>query len=71
MGAKLDRVIDALERSINRLPEAHSAAVCISRFHWDPYFREYMTSADVYHYPGQRYEHHRRQLTLGQLDLTG
>ena len=31
---------------------------------WDPYFRDYMTLADVYHYPTQHYGHHRRQLTL-------
>ena len=31
---------------------------------WDPYFRDYMTMADVYHYATQHYGHHRRQLTL-------
>jgi hypothetical protein len=31
---------------------------------WDPYFGDYMTMADVYHYPTQHYGHHRRQLTL-------
>jgi hypothetical protein len=31
---------------------------------WDPYFNEYMTLRDVYHYPTQHYDHHRRQLTL-------
>ena len=31
---------------------------------WDPYFKDYMTLADVYHYPTQHYDHHRRQLTL-------
>jgi hypothetical protein len=30
---------------------------------WDPYFKDTMTVADVYHYPTQHYEHHRRQLT--------
>jgi hypothetical protein len=30
---------------------------------WDPYFKEVMTVADVYHYPTQHYDHHRRQLT--------
>jgi hypothetical protein len=33
-----------------------------------PYFREYMTLADVYRYPGQHYDHHRRQLTLTKLN---
>ena len=34
---------------------------------WDPYFRDYMTLADIYRYPGQHYDHHRRQLTLTNL----
>jgi hypothetical protein len=31
---------------------------------WDPYFEDVMTIRDVYHYPTQHYDHHRRQLTL-------
>ena len=31
---------------------------------WDPYFRDYMTLRDVFHYPTQHYDHHRRQLTF-------
>ncbi len=31
---------------------------------WDPYFKDYMTIGDVYHYPTQHYDHHRKQLTL-------
>jgi hypothetical protein len=33
---------------------------------WDPYFKDVMTVADVYHYPTQHYGHHRRQLTMGR-----
>jgi len=32
---------------------------------WDPYFKDFMTLLDVYHYATQHYDHHRRQLTLG------
>ena len=32
---------------------------------WDPYFRPFMTLADVYAYPVLHFEHHRQQLTLG------
>ena len=32
---------------------------------WDPYFRTFMTLADVYAYPVLHFEHHRHQLTLG------
>ena len=31
---------------------------------WDPYFNDVMTIRDVYRYPTQHYDHHRRQLTL-------
>jgi hypothetical protein len=31
---------------------------------WDPYFRDYMTRREIFHYPTQHYDHHRRQLTL-------
>ena len=31
---------------------------------WDPYFTDYMTLRDIYHYPTQHYDHHRQQLTL-------
>jgi hypothetical protein len=33
---------------------------------WDPYFRDVMTVADVYHYGTQHFEYHRQQLTLGR-----
>jgi hypothetical protein len=37
---------------------------CTSRSAGTPYFKDYMTSRDVYHYPTQHYDHHRQQLTL-------
>jgi DinB superfamily len=37
---------------------------------WDPYFNDYMTVRDVFHYPTQHYEHHRRQLTLAAARVT-
>ncbi len=33
--------------------------------HWDPFFRDFMTLADIYHYPAQHIDFHMRQLTLG------
>jgi hypothetical protein len=67
MGDKLDRVIDALERSIAREDDATLSPGMHFPTPWDPYFRDYMTLGDVYHYPGQHYDHHRRQLTLAKL----
>jgi hypothetical protein len=37
----------------------------LRRMCWDPYFKAYMTRADIYRYPTRHFEHHRRQLTLG------
>jgi DinB superfamily len=64
MGGKLDRVIDALKRTLNRLPDCAFARGMHFPTRWDPYFRDHMTVTDVYRYPGQHYDHHRRQLTL-------
>ncbi|OLP46486.1 hypothetical protein BJM39_00605 [Salmonella enterica subsp. enterica serovar Javiana] len=34
---------------------------------WDPYFKDFMSLLDVYHYATQHYDHHRRQLTLAEV----
>jgi hypothetical protein len=31
---------------------------------WDPFFQDFMTLADICHYPTQHFNFHRRQLTL-------
>jgi hypothetical protein len=31
---------------------------------WDPFFKDFMTVADIYHYPTQHFDFHQRQLTL-------
>jgi hypothetical protein len=49
-------VINASEKSLNRGMHFPTG--------WDPYFADYMTLRDIYHYPTQHYDHHRRQLTL-------
>ncbi len=64
MAAKLDRVIDSLQRSLSRESEDRLRRGMHFPTRWDPYFRDYMTLADVYRYPGEHYAHHRRQLTL-------
>jgi DinB superfamily len=67
MAAKLDRVINSLQRSLNRERDNAFRRGMYYPTRWDPYFREYMTLADIYCYPGQHYDHHRRQLTLTKL----
>jgi hypothetical protein len=64
MGAKMDRVIAALQRKLAR--ESDNALRCGMHFptSWDPFFKDYMTLEDVYRYPGQHFDFHKRQLTL-------
>ena len=66
MAAKLDRVIDALQRSLARQDQKALSRGMHFPNRWDPYFRDYMTLSDVYGYPGKHYDHHRRQLALAR-----
>lgn len=64
MAAKFDRVIASLHRRLD-----HESAASLARgmhypVRWDPFFKDYMTLADIYHYPTQHYDFHRRQLTV-------
>ncbi|WP_333894227.1 DinB family protein [Mycolicibacterium gadium] len=62
MGAKMDRVIAALQRKLAR--ESDDALRGGMHFPtcWDPFFKDYMTLEDVYRYPGQHFDFHKRQL---------
>ncbi|MFE3986975.1 DinB family protein [Nocardia tengchongensis] len=64
MGAKMDRVIASLQRSLRRETDTDFTRGMQYPNRWDPYFRDYMTLADIYRYPGQHYDHHRKQLTV-------
>ena len=64
MGALCDRVVAQLCRSLEREPEQNLGRGMPFPTSWDPYFTSSMTLADVYRYPAQHFEHHRRQLTL-------
>ncbi|KJY23826.1 hypothetical protein VR46_43260 [Streptomyces sp. NRRL S-444] len=35
---------------------------------WDPFFKDFMTLADIYRYPTQHFDFHHRQLTLNSGD---
>jgi hypothetical protein len=64
MAAKMDRVTAALKRKL----ACESEEILHRGMHfptrWDPIFRDFMTLEDVYRYPGQHFDFHRRQLTL-------
>jgi hypothetical protein len=65
MARWMDRVIASLHRSLDR--EGHAALRRSMAFptRWDPYFNDRMDLADVYRYATLHFDHHRRQLTLG------
>jgi DinB superfamily len=62
MRRRLDRVTAKLERDLDRQSEQSLARGMYNPTRWDPYFTEYMTLADIYHYPTQHFDHHDRQL---------
>jgi hypothetical protein len=64
MGRLADRTIAALQRHLEREPEASLHRGMPFPTSWDPYFTPYMTLAEVYRYPNRHFEHHHRQLTL-------
>ena len=60
----MDVVIGRLQRSVMRASEDTLGRGMHFPVGWDPYFNDYMTVREIYHYPTQHYDHHRRQLTL-------
>jgi hypothetical protein len=62
----MDRTIRRLHSSLGDAPEASLNHGMHFPVGWDPYFTDYMTLRDVYRYPTQHYDHHRRQLTLAK-----
>ena len=66
--ARMVRMMDRVTRSLGEALAAETEDSLARGMHfpvgWDPYFRDFMTLRDVYHYPTQHYDHHRRQLTL-------
>jgi hypothetical protein len=66
----LDRLIASLIRSLNQASQAQLERGMHFPVGWDPYFRDFMTLPEVYHYATQHYRHHRNQLTLTNAGLT-
>lgn len=64
MGAKLDHVIDKLQRRLARESDDSFRRGMHYPTRWDPFFDDYMTLEDVYRYPGRHFDFHTRQLTL-------
>lgn len=64
MGGLCDRTVSKLVRSLESEPEERLERGMPFPPSWDPYFRPFMTLAEVYAYPAKHYAHHRAQLTL-------
>jgi hypothetical protein len=60
----MDRTIDSLHHHLDRETPTSLSRGMHFPVGWDPYFQEFMTLRDVYHYPTQHYDHHRKQLRL-------
>jgi uncharacterized protein YndB with AHSA1/START domain len=66
MTRMLDRVIAALQQHLQRETSPALRHGMHYPTTWDPFFADYMTLADIYHYPTQHFRFHQRQLTLSQ-----
>ncbi|TCO20362.1 DinB family protein [Kribbella steppae] len=64
MVVMFDHVIDKLHRRLDAESESDLARGMYYPARWDPFFKDYMTLADVYRFPTQHFDFHRRQLTL-------
>jgi hypothetical protein len=66
MAGKLDQVTTALEQRLRAETRTRLRSGMHYPVRWDPFFKDFMTLADLYHYPTQHFDCHQRQLTLGQ-----
>jgi hypothetical protein len=63
-GGEFDRVIASLHRRLARETDAHLRRGMPYPVRWDPFLKDFMIIADIYHYPTQHFGFHRWQLTL-------
>lgn len=66
MGAKFDKACAALQLRMSRENEASLRRGMHFPTRWDPFFKDYMTLADVYRYPTEHFLFHSRQLNTGR-----
>jgi hypothetical protein len=62
--AQFDRTAASLHRHLDSETEDALGRGMHFPVRWDPFFRDRMTLADVYHYGTEHFEFHRGQLTL-------
>jgi hypothetical protein len=66
MVAKLDQVTMAMEQRLRAETSARLRSGMHYPVRWDPFFKDFMTLADLYHYPTQHFDFHEQQLTVGR-----
>jgi hypothetical protein len=64
LAGKLDHVTMALERQLRAETSTRLRTGMHYPVRWDPFFKDFMTLADIYHYPTHHFDFHQRQLTL-------
>jgi hypothetical protein len=64
MTVMFDHVVAKLHQRLDAESDSDLARGMHYPTRWDPFFKDYMTLADIYHFPTQHYDFHRRQLTL-------
>ncbi|MFB7466480.1 DinB family protein [Streptomyces sp. NPDC056224] len=68
MGVAFDRVVDSLQRRLAAESDIDLARGMHYPVRWDPFFKDFMTLADIYRYPTQHFDFHHRQLTFSSGD---
>jgi hypothetical protein len=62
------RMFEAVIAALHQRLASETADDLARRMHyptrWDPFFKDVMTLADVYHFPTQHFDFHQRQLSL-------
>ena len=66
MGPKFDRTIASISKKLDRASEETLHRGMHYPTRWDPFFKDYMTLADIFHYPTQHFDFHLQQLSLKQ-----
>ncbi|WP_369141796.1 DinB family protein [Streptomyces sp. R44] len=66
MGTAFDWITGSLARRLAKESERDLARGMHYPVRWDPFFKDFMTVADLYRYPTRHFDFHQRQLTLGE-----
>ncbi|MFI7065232.1 DinB family protein [Kribbella sp. NPDC050124] len=64
MELMFDHVVDKLHRRLDAETDTDLNRGMCYPTRWDPFFKHYMTLADLYRFPTQHFNFHRHQLTL-------